>query len=108
MALTTVRDDSLTPSTDLAQAGAVFSDSTRLLEGGQGGGKGGTGQGKGGQGAQGGGPIASGGDGNSSEHGNHGGHQPVPTFWNLTENEQGKNRLADRGHHHFELMWHHA
>ncbi len=31
---TTVRDDALTPSTDLAQAGAVFNDATRLLDGG--------------------------------------------------------------------------
>src|SRR5579859_1954072 len=31
---TTVRDDALTLSTDLAQAGAVFNDSTRLLDGG--------------------------------------------------------------------------
>src|ERR1700761_5345273 len=34
MAVTTVRDDALTPSTDLAQAGAVFNDATRLLDGG--------------------------------------------------------------------------
>jgi len=34
MAVTTVRDDALAPSTDLAQAGAVFNDSTRLLDGG--------------------------------------------------------------------------
>src|SRR5579883_1266297 len=31
---TTVRDDALNLSTDLAQAGAVFNDSTRLLDGG--------------------------------------------------------------------------
>ena len=31
---TTVRDDALGLSTDLAQAGAVFNDSTRLLDGG--------------------------------------------------------------------------
>ena len=34
MAVTTVRDDALTPSADLAQAGAVFNDATRLLDGG--------------------------------------------------------------------------
>jgi len=34
MAVTTVRDDALATSTDLAQAGAVFNDSTRLLDGG--------------------------------------------------------------------------
>src|SRR5262249_36001229 len=34
MATTTVRDDALNLSTDLAQAGAVFTDSTRLLDGG--------------------------------------------------------------------------
>jgi hypothetical protein len=34
MAVTTVRDDSLATSTDLAQAGAVFNDATRLLDGG--------------------------------------------------------------------------
>src|SRR6266446_7825543 len=34
MAITTVRNDALAPSTDLAQAGAVFNDSTRLLDGG--------------------------------------------------------------------------
>src|ERR1700754_5214204 len=34
MAVTTVRDDALTPSHDLAQAGAVFNDATRLLDGG--------------------------------------------------------------------------
>ncbi len=76
MAVTTVRDDALTTSTDLAQAGAVFNDSTRLV----------------GHGTQGGGPIASGrgnsggqgGHGNSGEHGNHGG-QPVPSFWNSAE-----------------------
>jgi trimeric autotransporter adhesin len=34
MAVTTVRDDALTTSTDLAQAGAVFNDATRLLDGG--------------------------------------------------------------------------
>src|SRR6201987_356242 len=34
MAVTTVRNDALTPTTDLAQAGAVFNDSTRLLDGG--------------------------------------------------------------------------
>ena len=33
-AVTTVRDDALVTSTDLAQAGAVFNDSTRLLDGG--------------------------------------------------------------------------
>ena len=31
---TTVRDDALNLSTDLAQAGAVFNDATRLLDGG--------------------------------------------------------------------------
>lgn len=34
MAITTVRNDALTPSTDLVQAGAVFNDATRLLDGG--------------------------------------------------------------------------
>src|SRR6201986_2409088 len=34
MAVTPVRDDALTPSSDLAQAGAVFNDATRLLDGG--------------------------------------------------------------------------
>lgn len=34
MAVTTVRNDALTPSADLAQAGAVFNDATRLLDGG--------------------------------------------------------------------------
>lgn len=34
MATTTVRDDALVLSTDLAQAGAVFNDATRLLDGG--------------------------------------------------------------------------
>jgi trimeric autotransporter adhesin len=34
MAITTVRDDALATSTDLVQAGAVFNDSTRLLDGG--------------------------------------------------------------------------
>src|SRR6201995_1661693 len=34
MATTTVRDEALAPSADLAQAGAVFNDSTRLLDGG--------------------------------------------------------------------------
>jgi hypothetical protein len=34
MAITTVRDDALLTSTDLVQAGAVFNDSTRLLDGG--------------------------------------------------------------------------
>lgn len=34
MAVTTVRDIALAPSTDLAQAGAVFNDATRLLDGG--------------------------------------------------------------------------
>src|ERR1700749_2643717 len=34
MATTTVRDDALVTSSDLAQAGAVFNDSTRLLDGG--------------------------------------------------------------------------
>src|SRR5215475_8384736 len=34
MAVTTVRDDALVTSTDLAQAGAVFNDATRLLDGG--------------------------------------------------------------------------
>src|SRR5262249_13572572 len=33
-AFTTVRDDALATSTDLQQAGAVFNDSTRLLDGG--------------------------------------------------------------------------
>src|ERR1700758_42974 len=32
--ITTVRDDALASSTDLAQAGAVFNDATRLLDGG--------------------------------------------------------------------------
>jgi len=35
----------------------------------------------------------------------HGG-QPVPSFWNFAESEQ--NSFADRGHHHFEMMWHYA
>ena len=34
MAVTTVRDDALATSPDLAQAGAVFNDATRLLDGG--------------------------------------------------------------------------
>src|SRR6185312_6965268 len=34
MAVTTVRNDALLPSNDLAQAGAVFNDATRLLDGG--------------------------------------------------------------------------
>jgi hypothetical protein len=34
MAITTVRNDALTTTTDLAQAGAVFNDATRLLDGG--------------------------------------------------------------------------
>src|SRR6201987_876656 len=34
MAVTTVRDDALATTSDLAQAGAVFNDSTRLLDGG--------------------------------------------------------------------------
>src|SRR5579871_6337463 len=34
MAVTTVRNDALTPSSDLVQAGAVFNDATRLLDGG--------------------------------------------------------------------------
>ena len=34
MAITTVRDDALATSLDLAQAGAVFNDATRLLDGG--------------------------------------------------------------------------
>jgi len=34
MAVTTVRNDALIPSTDLVQAGAVFNDATRLLDGG--------------------------------------------------------------------------
>ncbi|HLZ00548.1 MAG TPA: hypothetical protein VKR55_00205 [Bradyrhizobium sp.] len=34
MAVTTVRDDALSTTTDLAQAGAVFNDATRLLDGG--------------------------------------------------------------------------
>src|ERR1700743_2005665 len=34
MSVPTVRADALAPSTDLAQAGAVFNDSTRLLDGG--------------------------------------------------------------------------
>src|ERR1700760_1324650 len=34
MAVTTVRDAALVPSADLAQAGTVFNDATRLLDGG--------------------------------------------------------------------------
>src|SRR5215471_17062038 len=34
MAVTTVRNDALNLTTDLAQAGAVFNDATRLLDGG--------------------------------------------------------------------------
>ena len=34
MAVTTVRNDALLPSNDLVQAGAVFNDATRLLDGG--------------------------------------------------------------------------
>ena len=108
MAATTVRNDALTPSADLAGMG--------------------TGQGNGGQGSQGsrGRQTAQGGDnngnqgdgchscgghsgedGNSGEHGHHGG-QPVPSFWNFIENEHGHEGFGGRGHNQFELMWHHA
>jgi hypothetical protein len=43
---------------------------------------------------------------NSGEHGNHG--APVPSFAQFAENEQSPFGFADRGHHHFEMMWHHG
>ena len=121
MAVTTVRNDALTPSADLAQAGAVLNDATRLLDGGQGAGGNGGGQGTGSQGS-GGGQTAQGGNqgdgchscgGHSGEHGHSGeqghyGGQPVPSFWNFVENEHGHEGFGGRGHNQFELMWHHA
>jgi hypothetical protein len=87
------------------------------------GGQGAGGQGAGDHGGNGGGQVAQGGGGNnggqgdachsgggnSDQHGNHGGQpQPVPSFWNFVENDHGQDNFAQRGHNHFELMWHHA
>lgn len=84
---TTVRDDALTLSTDLAQS--------QVAQGaGQGAGGNNNGQSDPRHSCQ----------GNSGEHGG----RPVPSFWNFADDDQGHSHLAKRGHHHFETMWHHA
>jgi len=81
--------------------------------GGQGGNQGSGGHGHGQSGTQvaaGGGDDDQGGGGQadpwhagSGHSGGHGG-RPTPSFWNVAENNSGPSH----GHHHFELLWHHA
>lgn len=79
--------------------------------GGQGSGPGGQGNlgGQAGQGA--GGPVAGGnGDANGCGHpspsaNEHGGRAGA---WSFAANEHGQDIVIERGHTHFELMWHHA
>ena len=79
--------------------------------GGQGSGPGGQGNlgGQAGQGA--GGPVAGGnGDANGCGHtspsaNEHGGRDGA---WSFAANEHGQDIVIERGHTHFELMWHHA
>lgn len=106
-------------STTVAGATSVpgIAQGTIPVTGGGAGGQGGGGQGGNGHGGNGGGPVAQGGGNNGGgdachgcgggEHGQHGG-QPVPSFWNFVENDHGQENIGGRGHHQFELMWHHA
>lgn len=99
----TVRDGALALSTDLAQAGTVFNDASRLLDGGLWSTP-----------ADNNNQIASGDKtgGNQDGHGDprhdwgdqsgERGGRPVPSFWNFAENDNS------HGHHQFEPMRHDA
>jgi len=77
---------------------------------GQGGGNGGQGN-QGGQAGQGGGgPVAGNGDANGGGHSSPSAHEHAgrDSAWSFAASENGHDIVIERGHNHFELMWHHA